>query len=551
VFATLRRSLCIAAVGIALLSVTAQRAPASAVSQHSGLRGANSAQDNVTYHANNLRLGWYNAETLLTASNVVAPAFHLIGTLPLRGKSYSQPLYLSNQVVGNGSTHNLLVITDSTDIVYAFDADSLQLVWMRNFTNAKVRQQLSSDTDCDDDWPNDGITGTPVVDRARNALYVVVPTYANGSFFLWLHALSLATGKDATTPVVIHATVGSGNGNRATIDPKLNFNRAGLLEANNTVYVSLTMRCDFAGTSTHGWLLGYNPDTLALAAGPFDTDPQNIGDIGGTDFLGGIWQGGFGIAADASNNIYFTTGNGPYNGLTDFAMSVLQLPPNLSSTGLQFFTPSTWENDSKQDLDLGSGGVMLLPDQTSGPYVHLALAGGKTGMKYLLNRDDLGGLNDPDQALFEGNFAGGQFGGPAYYVDAAGNQNILYGGTPTLNDYVLTTAPYGLTQTSATNVGTLEWRNSGVTPVVSSNGTMAGTAVVWAIQTPYNINPGTVPIYLYAFDGANLGNTLFMAQAGAWTTDGPDTGGPLITPLVANGRVYLASDSMVTVFGLQ
>jgi len=535
----------IALAALAAVLTTVAAAPAqSAVTALATPRPSNTGQDNITYHRTNARLGWYNDETQLTAANVASSAFHLIGSMKTQGKSYSQPLYVSNQTVTGGAVHNLLIVTDSTDVVYAYDADSLALVWKRSFTGAGVRQQLASDTGCDDTWPNIGINGTPVIDRKRNLIYVVVPTFESGTFFLRLHAIRLEDGVDGLTPTVIHA----GTPGSPQIDPEYNFNRAGLLEANNTVYVALSTHCDFDGGAAHGWLLGYSATTLALTGNLIDTTP-NFNESDGGTFLGSIWQGGFGIAADENNTIFFATGNGANDGSTDFAQSVLAVPPDLKPVNLNFFTPATWQSESENDQDLGSGGVMLLPIQTTGPYRGLAIAGGKTGEKFLLDRFALGGLHATDKIAYETNTGGGQFGGPAYFVDSNNDQKILYGGTPNLNAYTLETVPYGLKLTSSTNVGTLENRNMGVTPVVSSNAQAAGTAVVWAISTPPGGNVGSAPIRLYAFNGANLGQTLFSATAGAWTGNG-DTGGALITPLVANGRVYLASDGMVTVFGI-
>ena len=511
--------------------------------------GGGSAADNITYHNNNLRTGWYQNETTLTTSNVGSSAFHLISTLKTAGKSYSQPLYVSAQQVADGSTHNLVIVTDSTDVVYAYDADTLGLVWSRDFKGTGVRQQLASDIGCDDTWPNIGINGTPVVDRGRNRMYVVVPTLEGTAAHLRLHALSLGNGADATTPVEISGSVSLASGGTASILPQYNFDRSGLLETNNTIYVPLSDHCDFNSDASHGWLLAYSPDSLAQTASLVNTTDKDLGTVAGVRFLGSIWQGGFGIAADAQSNVFFSTGNGPNdNGGSDYGMSVLKVPPTLNFAQRSFFTPSTWKGDSQGDADLGSGGVMLLPDQTAGSLAHLAIAGGKTGEKYLLNRDNLGGLNSTDQIPFETNTAGGIWGGPAYYVDSTGAQKILYGGNPNLNAYTLNTAPYGLTLTSSTNVGSLENRNGGVTPVVSSNGTQAGSTVVWAIKDPPGGINGAGPVTLYAFDGSNLANTLFSATAGQWTGNG-DTGGALITPLVANGRVYLATDGQFSVFG--
>jgi hypothetical protein len=513
--------------------------------------GGGSPQDNLTYHSNNMRTGWYQNEKTLTAANVGSSAFHRVGTLSTAGKSYSQPLYVSAQKIYDGSTHNLLLVTDSTDVVYAYDADTLALLWKRDFKNsaAGIRQQFASDIGCDDTWPNVGINGTPVVDRSRNFMYLVVPTKEPSGFHLRLHAISLENGGDGIPAVEVTGTDGLYSGGTASVDPAYNFNRAGLLETDNTIYVPLSTHCDFDSNSAHGWLIAYNASTLAQTGTLVDTTRKDIGTTQGARFLGSIWQGGFAIAADGSSNIFFATGNGPNDdGGSDFGMSVLGLPPNLDIGAGTFFTPSGWERSSLGDADLGSGGVMLLPDQAKG-VAHLAIAGGKTGIKYLLDRDNLGGLHATDQVLWEANTGGRQWGGPAYFVDSFGNQKILYGGTPSLDAFTLKPAPdYDLSLTSNTTVGVMETRNFGVTPVVSSNGTVSGSAVVWAIATA-NSESGAVPITLYAFNGADLAQTLFAAQAGVWTSDG-DTGGALITPLVANGRVYLATDGEVTVYGI-
>jgi len=249
-----------------------------------GSSRVSSSQDNVTYHRDNLRSGWYQNETTLTAANVGSSAFHLIATLNMAGKSYSQPLYVSNQTVANGSVQNLLIVTDSTDVVYGFDADTLSLVWSRDFKGSGVRQQLASDIDCDDTWPNIGINGTPVIDRGRNRLYVVVPANENGTPRLRLHALSLASGGDAVAPVDVTGSVSLASGGTASVHPAFNFDRAGLLETNNAIYVPLSTHCDFDSDAAHGWLLSYDPDTLALKGSLLNTTDKDTGTVAGARF---------------------------------------------------------------------------------------------------------------------------------------------------------------------------------------------------------------------------------------------------------------------------
>jgi hypothetical protein len=263
-------------------------------------------------------------------------------------------------------------------------------------------------------------------------------------------------------------------------------------------------------------------------------------------------MGGFGPAADAQGNIYFATGNGPFNGTTDFSMSVMKVPGNLNLAGASYFTPIQAAADSATDQDLGSGGVMLLPDQP-GTLPHLLIAGGKCSangcFKYILNRDAMGGQQNGNAGAVWSADTGGQiFGGPAYFVDANGVQHIVYGGSP-LNTYNLNLGPVGLAVQSSANVGCLECRDDGSQPVVSSNGNKAGSAVVWALKTP-GASGGTIK--LYAFDALNMGTTLYNAAAGSWTAASGTSyiGGALVSPLVANGHVYVPTDGSVGVFGL-
>jgi hypothetical protein len=237
-------------------------------------------------------------------------------------------------------------------------------------------------------------------------------------------------------------------------------------------------------------------------------------------------------------------------------MSVMKVPGNLSLGSASYFTPYGEAADSSADADLGSGGVMLLPDQTSGAYPHLLVQGGKCGaggssgtvgcQKWLLNRDQLGGRQAGDTgALWHADTGGGIWGGPAYFQDASANQYLVYG---TISTYKLSTNPYSLVIQSTASPGCLECRDSGSQPIVSSNGTQAGTAVVWALKTPGNSGGN---ITLYAFDALTMSHTLFSGVAGPWTqTSGSSwIGGALVSPAVANGRVYVPTDGGVAVFG--
>ncbi len=519
------------------------------------------ALDNVTFHNNAMRQGWYQNESVLTTANVASPAFGQIATLsapagmPPFGKVYAQPLYATNEADASGNLHNLVVIATSTDQLYAFDDATLQMVWHTDFTNGganNVRQQLWTDMNCADVSPNIGIIGTPVIDRAMNRLFVVAATMENGTPYMRLHAVSLSTGADVVAPMPITGSEALATGGVASISPLGNMNRAALLEANGNIYVALGSHCDanLGSTSIHGWMLAYSAANLQETASAVDLTNANDGSGW---FFGSPWMAGFGPAADAQGNVYFVTGNGPYNGTTDFSMSVVKLPGNLNIGAASSFTPATEAVDSAADADLAAGGVMLLPDQPGGT-PHVAVAGGKCAAnaagcwKYLLNRDNMGGMQPNDSgAIYRANTGGGIWGGPAYFADSSGAQHVIYGGYTYLGDYVLNTPP-SLTLKSSVPVR-LEGRDAGSQPIVSSNGTQAGTAVAWALQTPGNSGGA---ISLMAFDALNMKAPLFTGVAGTWT-QAPGTawvGGALVSPLVANGRVYIPTDGSVSVFGL-
>jgi hypothetical protein len=541
-----------AAVGSCTLTIADSASHSQTLSVTVNAAATGSAVDNVTFHQNAARQGWYQAETQLTTANVSGGSFTKLLALsapsgmPAFGKVYAQPLYASAESIG-GVSHNLVLISTATDQVYAFDDATDNVVWERNFTNpsAGITQQAWSDTGCGDVNPDVGIVGTPVIDRSLDRMYVVVPTKESGVFHMRLHAISLQTGADVVTPVEVSASTMLATGGTATTDPEYNFERSALLEANGNVYVGLSSHCDYNSSSTHGWLMAYNNSTLAAAGSAVNVTNGNTGN---TFFLGAVWMSGFGPAADASGNVYFATGNGPWDGTTDFGMSVLKLPGTLAIANGSYFTPSNEATESNSDEDLGSGGVMLLPDGISTALPHLLVQGGKDGVKWLLNRDKLGGQQTNNAGAVYSVASGGEYGGPAFFQDTNGASYVVYGTGNPLTTYQFVPGSESLTAVANANVGCLECRDAGSQPVVSSNGTNPGTAIVWALKTPGS-SGGTIT--LYAFDALKM-TTLYSGAAGTWTIGSGASyiAGALVSPLVANGRVYVPTDGSVAVFGL-
>jgi FtsP/CotA-like multicopper oxidase with cupredoxin domain len=569
-----------------VISDTASDTASLPVSVNSGTTG--NPIDNLTFHHDVSRSGWNSAETALTPSSVSGGNFGVLATLsgpnltcpggascPAFGKVYAQPLFASNEATSvDGEVHNLVIVATSTDQLYAIDDQTDQVVWEHNFTGTvngtTVVQQSYADINCDDVNPNIGITGTPVIDRSQDIIYVVVPTKETTSstttWHMRLHAVSLSSGADENA-VEVTGSVQLATGGTASTSAENNFQRGALLEANGNIYVPLASHCDYDGSTVHGWLLAYSVANNLAATGTAVNTTNATPSSG--NFLGSLWMGGYGPAADAQGNIYFATGNGPWDGQNNFAMSDIELPGTLDIANISYFTPNAEAGDSSEDLDLGSGGIMLLPKLTGGNYPYVAVQQGKCGagssnsgtsgcQLYLLNRTSMGGKQSNNAGALsildtssQSNVGSGIWGGPAMMQDASGNTYVFVGGgnltnyEVTFTNGVPTLTPVG---TISGSISCLECRDSGSQPVVSSNGTTAGTAVLWALKTP--ANGGTIT--LYAFNPTNMSSTLFSASAGDWTdASGHYIAGALVSPMVANGKVYVPADGTVTVFGIK
>jgi len=178
--------------------------------------------------------------------------------------------------------------------------------------------------------------------------------------------------------------------------------------------------------------------------------------------------------------------------------------------------------------------------QTAPP---MAVAIGKDAKLYLLDKDHLGGEHPADSGALQvqrlANTQKGLWGGPCYYGAADTGRVYLQLGGGVLRAFsVATGAAPALTQIAA---GSSNAGFGGSIPIVSSNGETANTGVVWLIRRGATEQ-------LEAYDAINLGTPLFAANAGVWSPTG--TGDALVTPLEANGRVYVPGYETVTVFGL-
>ena len=518
----------------------------------------------LTQHNDASRSGQNTAETILNTTNVNVNQFGKLFASPVDGQVYAQPLYVPGVMI-NGATHNVVIVATEADSVYAFDADSNSApLWKASLVDGAHgagagEAPLNSLTTigCDNLEPQIGITSTPVIDRMSNTIYVEAKSTNGSSYFHRLHALNLLTGNETPPgPVQITATVpGTGDGSTGS---ELIFDsatmslhqeaRPGLLLMNGTIYIAFASHCDFS--PFHGWLFAYDAATFARKS-VYVTTPN-----GG---LGGFWMSGAGVAADSGGNIYIATGNGDFDTTTVPARETGDTLLKFGTTKqtlslLDYFTPQDQETLNINDWELGSGGVLLLPDQP-GSFPHILVAAGKEGRIYVLNRDQLttgnthycsGCTNDTEIVEESGSGAiGSMFSVPAYW-----NNNIYFWGSGDLLKVIpITNGLPDFTHIS-TNLTTFGF--PGATPSISSNGTAPGTAILWAIDSSQYGSPGSGPgpAVLHAFDATNVSTELWNSTQGAKSRDKAGNAVKFSVPTISNGKVYVGTSSEVDVYGL-
>jgi outer membrane protein assembly factor BamB len=485
--------------------------------------------DVLTYHYDNARTGGNTQETDLTVASVSSSSFGQVASLSVQGSVLAQPLILSNFTLPDNSVHNVVVAVTTTNDVYAIDPDSTETLWHVNLGTPQNGDDMKCSKKPGLAW---GISATPVISRTgpgRATLYVVASTEnAPQEFHSTLHALDMADGSDLHRPVNITARSIQSDGKTLKPSSVHQYVRAGLAYANGNIYVTFTSRCE-GQTEDHitGWILGY--DARLKQQGVFSTissDPTGLK-------LGSVWGAGFAPAIDTDGSVIAVTGNGDFSPAEkDWGESVLRLDPALGQV-LDYFTPANFDFLNGADLDFGSGGVLLVPTADAPNAPPLAVAMGKVHDLYLLDRSNLGHEQAGDAgALQSQQFDGeGVWGGPAYWRGPNGPLVYYQSRGDVMRAYALdTTGNPKLTEVAQ---GTEPEQIS--LPTVSSNGATAGTGIVWAI------NHATFK----AYDAQSLQAPIFE------TTIPPFTGGSaFVTPVVANGRVYVGTAGAVLVFGL-
>jgi hypothetical protein len=501
------------------------------------------SQNVLTYHNNNARSGLNAAETTLTLSNVNSASFGKLFTLTVDGLVDGEPLYLSAVPIPGNGTHNLLIVVTENDSVYAFDADTGGAIW--HISALGAGETPSDDRGCSQVTPQIGITSTPVIRRpagSNGVIYTVAMSKNSaGDYFQRLHALDATTGNELYKgPVTITAkypgTGDNSSGGNVVFDPAQYKERSGLLLAGDTVYLTWASHCDIRPYT--GWVMGYNPTTLAQ---------KTVINVTPNGNEGAIWGSGAGLTADGSGNIFFLDANGVFDTtLTsggfpesgDYGNAFVRLTTARGLAVADYFEMDNGVQESNGDVDLGSGGALLLPamKDAAGNTWYLAVGAGKDTNLYIVNRESMGKFNPNSNGNYQelsGALPGGIWSMPAF-----ANGRLYYGpvGQPILEfqfqNAKLLTTPVAKTSNS--------FGYPGATPSISSN--KGANVIVWAAE---NTNPAV----LHAYNAKTLVE-LYNTNQAADERDQFGAGNKYITPLIINGKVYVGTTTGVGVFGL-
>jgi hypothetical protein len=587
------------------------------------------AQNVTTWHNDINRTGWQQNETVLTPS-AVSSNFGLIWQYTgLSGAIYAQPLvYSVNAAVGSAGSCSApcteVIIATERDMLYAFNANSSSNtpLWSLDLAGAV----LAGDTwlNCNNNPPTNeicgggvigpdiGVTSTPVIDPATNTLYVVSVVVQGTGINYYLHAVNLVTASDPS-PIAIAGEVpgpvsssldfcgtGSGIGEDVFI-PQYHYQRAGLLLLQppdrdyDGIYVAFAPGGD---EFVNGWIFAYEYSASAgfSQAAVFSTTPNGTG--------GGVWGSGGGLAAaknaDGGTYIYATTGNGTFDATNlvgpnnDYGDSALKLDP-YALTVQNYFTPSdqAYRCAPGDDLDFGSGGILMLPDSGYNNNENLMINAEKEGKFFVLDRGTLGGYSPTDSGAIEevppptgsmwANW-GGFWSAPAYWKwtnSQSGTSRSVYysvrgasaGSSPLpITMYTLNTSSPLISMNGPTSFTNKEgFCGYGATPSLSSDGATGG--ILWAIEATNTFNQGTAGsgscpsgrtepgtdytyLALHAYDATNLGTEFYNGRG---LNPNNPTGYPrkFTTPTISNGKVFVgaitdttATVGVVDVYGL-
>lgn len=436
----------------------------------------------ATSRGNNSRDGWYPDESGLSPEIVGSPDFGQVFQTQLNGQIYAQPV-----LVG----HILLVATE-TNWVYGLNPMTGAIEWSRQIGKPFADAPLK----CGDLLPDLGVTSTPTVDPATGIAYLVDQAHlpGNAGVAWFMNAINPATGAEMPHfPVEIKGPP-SNNPLQPFIATK-ELQRPGLLFLDGVVYAAFGSHCDYLPYS--GIIVGVS------TSGKQTTMWSDEGT--GTGSGGGIWQGGGGLVSPGPGQIFFESGNGfgesadpqvPTPGSkppANLADSVVRLivQPDGSLKAKNFFSMYDDRVVDEHDWDLAGAPVALPPEFSAPGYPHLLVATGKQGVVYLLDRDSLGGVGEGPHGkdLILGEYGpigdtistAGAWPGDGGYVYVSTTQSASGGaGEVDVFKFMVTSKGLPALRLVATGSQPTYFGVSG--PLVTSDGTASGSAVVWIIN---------------------------------------------------------------------
>jgi polyvinyl alcohol dehydrogenase (cytochrome) len=385
----------------------------------------------TVYHQNGLGTGVDPAGTDLDSA-------HLAWSSPrLDGQIYGEPL------VDGGRVY----VATENDTVYALAANSGAVLWSTHIATPVP----SADLPCGDIGPTVGITSTPVIDAARNEIFVVADelTGPRGASH-HLIGLNMLTG----APLLDTPADAPGS------HPLYQLQRPGLALDTGQVIVAYGGNagdCESAANPYHGWLVAVPESGGTMRT--FEVAPSS------GDSQGAIWMGGAAPIVDGSGNIWVATGNSAFqsaNDTYDYSDGVIELNSSLGVE--QYFAPSTWYSDNGSDLDLGSSSPSVLAGG-------LVFQAGKSHFGYVLSQSSLGGVGH--QLVTASGYCGSD-------VD---------GGSAISGDTVYSPCESGVisTQMTAGSISKMWQTSTGTGPPILSGG------LVWTIGNGnlYGLSPAT------------------------------------------------------------
>jgi hypothetical protein len=531
--ACLRRRLRLARIGARTLLLAASL----------GWAAAAGAQVSVVQWRNdNSRTGQNLEETLLKPSNVKSATFGKLFSQSVDGVVYAQPLVVTDVEI-DGVAHDVVYVATENDSVYAFDADTnigsnSTYLWKTSFLVGPVGTTVTpvpytDALNCGQITPQIGITGTPVIDPSTNTMWVATftkeVTGATTNYVHRLHRLDIRTGVETPSGgVIMTATVpGTGDGGSSVTLIPLNYKtRPGLVLLNGIVYVCFSSHCDEG--VYHGWILGYNSTTLVQTT-VYCTTPNGK--------EASLWAGGAAPAVSGTY-LYINTANGTYDAGGDYGNCFVKLQTTGGLSVVSYFAPWNAQALSNQDLDTGSGGILLLPASAgSTAHPNLVAGAGKGGTIYLCDAGSLGGHGTTsDTGIVVQEISGAikaSFMTPAFY-----NNTLFFGGSgDNLKAFAISNATINPTPVSSPET----FASPGTQPSISGNGTDTTTGIVWSIDSSG---------ILRAFQATNVATELYNSNQNA-ARDALGQGVKFSVPTVANGKVYCGTQNALVVYGIQ